>query len=171
MPAKSVRPGAAISAADLPNRIIVPAASLPRHRAAAMAGAREVNLAENPLAWLVRRGHLTPRQFEAGERLRCDHELALSGARTTMRWDATPVARGPRGPHEHGEATLAQIAARRRRDGALAAAGGGLADVLTRVVCEGEGLETAERALAWPARSAKLVLGFALDRVADYHGI
>jgi hypothetical protein len=39
------------------------------------------------------------------------------------------------------------------------------------VVCAGEGLPDAERALAWPARSGKLVLRFALDRVADFYRI
>jgi hypothetical protein len=30
-------------------------------------------------------------------------------------------------------------------------------------------LPVAEKALAWPARSGKLVLGLALDRVADFY--
>jgi hypothetical protein len=37
------------------------------------------------------------------------------------------------------------------------------------VVCAGESLPTAERALAWPARSGKLVLRLALDRVAEFY--
>jgi hypothetical protein len=45
-----------------------------------------------------------------------------------------------------------------------------LADVAWRVLCLGEGLETAERALGWPSRAGKLVLTLALDRlVAHYH--
>ena len=50
-------------------------------------------------------------------------------------------------------------------------AGPGLADVLWRVVCAGEALTAAERALEWPSRSAKLVLRFALDRVAGFYRI
>ena len=53
----------------------------------------------------------------------------------------------------------------------LAAAGSGLADVLWRVVCAGETLPDAERAMAWPARSGKVVLRLALDRVADFYRI
>jgi hypothetical protein len=58
-----------------------------------------------------------------------------------------------------------------RFDGALAAAGPGLADVKWRVVCACETLPDAERALAWPARSGKLVLRLALDRVASFYRI
>ena len=43
--------------------------------------------------------------------------------------------------------------------------------ILWRVVCSGEGMREAETALGWPARAGKLVLTFALDRVADYYRI
>ena len=46
-----------------------------------------------------------------------------------------------------------------------------MADILWRVVCSGEGMREAESALGWPARAGKLVLTFALDRVADYYRI
>ncbi len=67
--------------------------------------------------------------------------------------------------------TERQIAARQRFDGAIAQAGKGLADILWRVVCACESLPDAERALAWPARSGKLVLKIALERVADFYRI
>ena len=51
----------------------------------------------------------------------------------------------------------------------MTAAGPGLADVLWRVVCAGETLPDAEKALAWPVRSGKLVLKLALDRVAGFY--
>ena len=54
---------------------------------------------------------------------------------------------------------------------ALREAGRGLEDILWRVVCAGETLPVAEKALAWPARSGKLVLKLALDRVADFYRI
>ena len=64
-----------------------------------------------------------------------------------------------------------QIAAKDRFDGACAAAGKGLEDILWRTVCAGEALPDAEKALGWPARSGKLVLRLALDRVADFYRI
>ena len=128
-----------------------------------------INLGESPLTWLHSRGHLTDRQYDAGERLRADWERAQLGPSVTMRWDAVRI-RGQGG--ERGlEATERQIAAKARFDAALAEAGAGLADVLWRVVCAGEALKEAEKGLGWPARSGKLVLGLALDRVAQFYRI
>lgn len=64
-----------------------------------------------------------------------------------------------------------QIDAKRRFLAAIEAARPGLADILWRVVCSGEGMREAETALGWPARAGKLVLTLALDRVADYYRI
>lgn len=130
-----------------------------------------VNLAESPLSWLKARGMIDARQFEAGERLRGEYETASLGPRVTMRWDAGSGGGGRRGPAEHLDPTTAQIAAKRRFDAAIAAAGPGLADVLWRVVCAGEGLPVAEKALGWPARAGRLVLTLALDRVAGHYGL
>lgn len=127
-----------------------------------------VNLAESPLTWLHARGHLDDRQFAAGEMLRADWERAQLSARVTMRWDAVRVKRGPDLGLTQSER---QIAAKQRFDGAVAAAGPGLSDVLWRVVCAGETLPIAEKALAWPVRSGKLVLRLALDRVAGFYRI
>ena len=55
--------------------------------------------------------------------------------------------------------------------GAMAAAGPGLQDVAWRVVCAGEGLPAAEKALGWPVRCGRVVLLLALDRVAGYYGL
>ncbi len=127
-----------------------------------------VNLAESPLAWLVRRGMVSLSQFEASERLRSDFMLAGQAPRITMRWDPAPSHRS--GPHAL-DPTTAQISARQRFDAAIAAAGPGLSDVLWRVICMGDGLETAERALGWPSRAGKLVLKLALDRLVLHYGI
>lgn len=127
-----------------------------------------VNVAESPLTWLHAHGHLEDRLFDAGERLRADYERAQLGASVTMRWDPVRI----KGTGEQGlTQTERQIAARSRFDGALREAGRGLEDILWRVVCAGETLPVAEKALAWPARSGKLVLKLALDRVADYYRI
>lgn len=127
-----------------------------------------VNLAESPLSWLSARGKIDARQVEAGERLRTDYEMAALGPRVTMRWDAAPGRRGGGSPQPI-DPTTAQIAAKRRFDAAIGAAGPGLSDILWRVVCAGEGLPIAERALGWPARAGKLVLGLALDRLANHY--
>ena len=126
-----------------------------------------VNLAESPLGWLKARGLVSARQFEAGEQLRRDWERGALSPAVTMRWDASPAAAG--GPFEHQDLTAAQVAARRRFREAEAAVGAGLADILWRVVCAGEGMRDAERALGWPARAGRLVLGLALDRLADHY--
>ena len=130
-----------------------------------------VNMTESPLGWLLARGLVSRRQYEAGERLRTDWERAQLAPRVTMSWDAAPVARGRGGPGAEPDLSGAQIDARRRFDAAIAAAGSGLADILWRVVCAGEGMRDAETALGWPARAGKLVLAFALDRVADYYRV
>lgn len=127
-----------------------------------------VNVAESPLAWLHARGHLDDRLFDAGEALRRDYERAQLSPSITMRWDPVRVkSTGDRGL----SSSEARIAAKARFDGAIGHAGRGLEDILWRVVCAGEGLPDAERTLGWPARSGKLVLKLALDRVADFYRI
>lgn len=143
-------------------------------RGHASAGARRarrsvtVNLNESPLSWLHARGHLDDRLFAAGEQLRGDFERAQLSPSITMRWD---VVRTKTTGDVGLNPTERQIAAKARFDGAMAEAGRGLSDVLWRVVCAGEGLPDAERELQWPARSGKLVLKLALDRVADFYRI
>lgn len=130
-----------------------------------------VNMAESPLGWLFARGFVSQRQFDAGERLRSDWERAQLAPRVTMAWDSAPVARGRGGAAVAPDLNGAQIDAKRRFNGAIAHAGTGPADILWRVVCAGEGMREAETALGWPARAGKLVLSFALDRVADYYRV
>lgn len=142
-------------------------------RAKRISAARSVtvNAAESPLGWLFSRRLVTRRQYDAGERLRCDWERAQLPPRVTMSWDAAPLARGRGGSKAGPDLTGAQLDAKRRFNAAIAAAGPGLADILWRIVCAGEGMRDAETALGWPARAGKLVLTFALDRVADYYRI
>lgn len=130
-----------------------------------------VNQAESPLGWLLARGFVSRRQFDAGEWLRWDWERAQLAPRVTMSWDAASIARGRGGSAPDQDLGGAQIDARKRFDEAAAAAGPGLADILWRVVCSGEGMREAESALGGPARASKLVLRFALDRFADYYRI
>lgn len=126
-----------------------------------------VNLAESPVTWLHAHGHISDRQLAAGECLRRDFEMAQLGPSVTMRWDPVQLSGGGM----RMNASERQLAAKERFDGAIASAGSGLSDILWRVVCSGESLAVAERALAWPARSGKLVLRFALDRVAGFYRV
>lgn len=129
-----------------------------------------VHVGESPITWLAARGHLSAAQLAAGERLRADYERAGLAARVTMRWDAAAPAK-TRGGAKAADASLAQIDAHRRFRAALDAAGPGLADICWRVICAGEGIGCAEKGLGWPARSGKLVLGLALDRLARFYGV
>lgn len=103
-----------------------------------------VNEAESPLGWLRSRGHLSEQQFEAGERLREDWERSQLSPSVTMRWDPAPISRGARGPGDGLTASERQLAARTRFDAAMTEAGSGLADILWRIVCAGEGMREAE---------------------------
>lgn len=128
-----------------------------------------VNLAESPLGWLRARSLISSRQFDAGEQLRGDWERAQLAPSVTMRWDAAPTRRGRAGPPEGIDPTTAQLVAKRRFEAAIAEVGRGLSDILWRIACAGEGMRDAERALGWPARAGRLVLGIALDRLADHY--
>ena len=130
-----------------------------------------VNRAESPLGWLFARGHVSRRQFDAGERLRDDWERAQLAPRITMDWSAAPVSRNRGGGNQLPDLSGTQINARNRFEEAVAAAGTGLSEILWRIVCAGEGMREAESALGWPARAGKVVLGLALDRVAEFYRI
>ena len=134
-----------------------------------------VNAAESPLGWLRRRRGkdgkplLDERQVQAGERLRDDFERAGLGPRVTRSYDAPPISASRRAAPETAEPTEVQLDARRRVDRACRVLGPGMSDIVLRVCCFLEGLETAERELGWPVRSGKLVLALALDRLADHY--
>ena len=130
-----------------------------------------VNVTESPLGWLFATGHVSQRQYDSGERLRLDWERGQFGQRVTMAWNAAPVSRTRSGAGSGPDQSAGQVDARRRFGEAVAAAGPGLSDLLWRNVCSGEGMREAETALGWPARAGKLVLGIALDRVADYYRV
>ena len=128
-----------------------------------------VNLAESPLGWLLARGLIDQRQFDAGEKLRTDWERAHLAPSLTMRWDAAPRSGARRGSVDHLEAGERQTVARQRFDAAMTALGRDLNDIAWRVICSGEAMPVAEKALGWPVRSGRLVLRLALDRLADFY--
>lgn len=130
-----------------------------------------VNIGESPLSWLYAHKHLTERQFLAGEKLRSDYERASLGPNITMSWNATPPSKGRRAAPGHMDQSESNIHAKQRFDNALAILGDGLDNVAWRVICNGESVSSAEKAMGWPTRSGKLVLKLALDRLAAHYVI
>lgn len=133
------------------------------------------NESESPLAWLARRkgrdgcAMIDANQFVAGERLRADFTRAQMSPRVTSNWGTPAGGRGTsRGA---GEMTDAIVAARQRVNQALEACGPEFAGLLLDVCCFLRGLEDIERERRWPARSAKVVLQLALDRLARHYGL
>lgn len=132
------------------------------------------NLAESPIQFLSRRrnrdgqAYLSADMVSAAERLREDFELSQMGPRVSQNWDrfltAGAVNYSPNSTDNGGS-----DAARRRVSDALSALGPGLGDVVLRVCCFLEGLETTEKRLGWSARSAKVVLRIALERLHQHY--
>jgi hypothetical protein len=136
-----------------------------------------VDETESPLGWLAsRRGRdgralIEPHQLAAGERLRADFTRAHLMPRTTSDW-SNPLASGRRGgPRGRAdEFTETMVAARQCVHQAMEAVGPEFAGLLVDVCCFLKGLEQIERERAWPARSGKVVLQLALDRLARHYG-
>lgn len=133
-----------------------------------------VNIAESPLLLLARRRgpdgkpFLSPAMIAAAERLREDFELAHLGPRVAQNWDrfltsgidVSASSGGYRGGSE---------GARDRVALALRELGPGMGDLALRVCCYLDGLEQTERRLGWSARSGKVVLRLALERLSRHY--
>lgn len=136
---------------------------------------KRVNISENPLAWLYSRRDKEGRrlvsedQLQAADMLRADYERSHLREQMTMRYDGIPISQTKRAKMEKDVLCHHALSAKRRYDAALAAVGSGLIDVLVRVCCYFEGLEQVEKMLSWPARSGKLVLKIALDRLVVHY--
>jgi len=136
-----------------------------------------VDDAESPLAWLARRRGrdgrplIEPHQLQSGERLRAEFTRGHLMPRITSNWE-DPIATGRRaGSGVSGNFTDVVIAARQRVRTALDAVGPEFSGLLLDVCCFLKRLEDIERERAWPARSAKVVLQLALDRLARHYGL
>ncbi|MCU0803155.1 MAG: helix-turn-helix domain-containing protein [Rhodobacteraceae bacterium] len=133
------------------------------------------NMAESPIAVLGRRRDRDGKLFleadmiEAAERLREDFELAQMGPRVAQNWDRFLTA-GDRGSFRP-DAGVAEgpRSARDRVALALRDLGPGLGDVVLRVCCYLEGIETAEKRMGWASRSGKIVLRIALMRLKRHY--
>jgi hypothetical protein len=133
------------------------------------------DLAESPLLWLARRkgadgrALIEPHQLQAGERLRSDFTFAQMMPRTTANWHS-PVAGRRHDGQSAGHATEKAIDARSRTRRALDEVGPEFAGLLLDVCCFLKRLEDVERERKWPARSAKVVLQIALEKLARHYG-
>lgn len=130
---------------------------------------------ESPLALLSRRRDRDGQRFleeelvNAGERLREDFELAQMGPRVAQNWDRFLTGGGREGFADTADTTGSAGDARGRVTRALDDLGPGLSDVVLRCCCYLEGLETAEKRMGWSARSGKIVLRIALQRLKRHY--
>ncbi|MFV0359988.1 DUF6456 domain-containing protein [Tropicimonas sp.] len=132
------------------------------------------NMAESPVVTLSRRREkdgtpfLNREQVVAAERLREDFELAQMGPRVTQNWERF-LTGGARGGFSTGGPGTGPESARERVARALEYLGPGLGDMVLRCCCFLEGLEATEKRMNWSARSGKIVLRIALDRLARHY--
>ncbi|MEM8979116.1 MAG: DUF6456 domain-containing protein [Pseudomonadota bacterium] len=133
------------------------------------------NASESPLASLARRRDKNGKPFlseplvAAGERLREDFELAHLGPRVTQNWDRFLTQGADTGGFVDLGGSDGSSRARQRVADALSDLGPGLGDVALRTCCFLEGLETAEKRMGWSARSGKIVLRIALQRLMRHY--
>lgn len=124
---------------------------------------------ETPVVALARRRDRDGKPFlasalvNAAERLREDFELARMSDPRAGGWERLVTA------PDAAIDTLQMSPARGRVAAALRDLGPGLGDIALRCCCYLEGLETAEKRLGWSARSAKVVLRIALQRLNAHY--
>ncbi|MGV6805503.1 MAG: DUF6456 domain-containing protein [Ruegeria sp.] len=132
-------------------------------------------IAESPLIALSRRRDRDGRPFleeslvRAGERLREDFELAQIGPKVALNWDSFLTGGGLGDANVDVFAGAGSSQARDRVARALSDLGPGLSDVTLRCCCYLEGLELAEKRMGWSARSGKIVLRIALQRLKRHY--
>lgn len=138
-----------------------------RDAAEAASGRIRYGMADSPLLTLSRRRERDGSPFldaelvRAGERLREDVELAALGSGGAPDWTAFLET----GELAGGFPDTAAGRAARRVASALDDLGPGLADIVLAVCGRLEGLEAVEQRMGWAARSGKIVLRIALQRL------
>lgn len=135
---------------------------------------RRAGLVDTPVLGLARRrdhdgtAFLSHDLVRAAERIQDDFELAHMDPQIALDWDqflaVSPDHIEPQAPMPQN-ALRGSAAARARVQSALADLGPGLGHIVLECCCRMQGLETAERNLGWSARSGKIVLRIALQRL------
>ena len=85
-----------------------------------------------------------------------------------MGWDS-PAALTPFYDRARGQSDTRKAEAAIRTLDAISDLGPGLSDVVLRCCCLREGLEATEKRLGWSARSGKVVLRIALQRLSLFY--
>lgn len=133
------------------------------------------SMTESPLAGLARRKDKSGKAFigsdllRAGERLREDFELsalAKDGGPDWLSFLETEAETPP--PATAGTSKSCRMAQERVAN-ALLDLGPGLGDVALMVCCYLEGMEQLEKRMGWSARSGKIVLRIALQRLSRHY--
>lgn len=130
---------------------------------------------ESPVAILARRRDksgqpfLQPDQVAVADRMREDFVMAGIEGMVLQSADAFAEALEARKGPQRNIAPPGTRAARLRIIAALRELGPGLADIVLRCCCFQQGVEAAEAALGWSARSGKIVLRIALQRLARHY--
>lgn len=129
---------------------------------------------DNPLAALARRRDsdgtpfLPARFVKAGERLHEDFAIAGFSDQALLGWDS-PDALQPLYARAETLADRGRSEAMCRTLDAVRDLGPGLSEVVLRCCCLQEGLEATEKRLGWSARSGKIVLRIALQRLSLFY--
>ncbi|WP_439122240.1 DUF6456 domain-containing protein [Marivita sp.] len=130
---------------------------------------------ESPLTALARRRGPDGKPFlpidfvAAGDRLYEDYAIAGFAPSDLLGWDRPEVL-------QHLEISVASMTDTRRAEAfartldAVRDLGPGLSEVVLRCCCLREGLEATEKRLGWSARSGKVVLRIALQRLTLFYG-
>lgn len=167
------RPGRPAAAGPAPGRPGVIDGLRAVMQADGRAEPRAANLGESPVAWLARRRDrqgrpwLTPAQVAAGERLRADAEIAMSGPSLTMRWDALPRSGG--GSSARVEPGDRALAAGRRVSTALAACAPDARAMIDRICVRGSSLMLAETDLGLRRSRGRTLLLEGLEALARHY--
>lgn len=133
-----------------------------------------ININESPISRLYKyRGKdgmriLGDAEYIASERLRKDFEMAQMNPKLGLSL-SPKVDQSTNGSHM-SDALDRTMEAKKRVNRALDCVGQEMGGLILDVCCFLKGLETVEKERKWPARSAKVVLGVALRRLAGHYG-